>query len=1168
MSSAVTARFLGVGGAIVALVLGAYWQARPPAGLPSPRSPEYQDTVRHFYRGLASLEVGLLEDAQTQFAQAAELAPAEPAVRANLAVVHVGFGNDAEAALELEAARLLAPESSEVAFLQGQLASFRGLVDEAVASFHRALEHDPDHVRARYALAQELERAGGDAEALEAQQQLESILQSQPRNLAVLVRRARVAAQRDDGPALRETAGRLTEVASGWPPLAITQLEALAEAIREGDRARAATAAQLLRNVLVRLPAFREDQAEVSVSAELIADPLLRFLRLPSPLATAAPADETLAYTVESFGRGVPPGVAAVGVVPPSGEGAAAIVAASDREVRGVGAGGLQAAFTFPSGPLATPPTADGLLALDWNGDYRMDLVLAGAGGLRLLVQGEDGGFDEMTPLSAADPSASLSAGYGVWAADTEMDGDLDIVLGPVTGGPWVLRNNADGTWLPVRPFPEIAGLRGFGWGDLDHDGDPDAVLLDAVGRLHLLENRQAGRFDPWPDPEQAAAVVSLAIGDVDADGRLDVVTLDVTGQLGRRSWTDDRWDVGAVTAWPSFPADAVAGSHRVILADLDNNGALDLLASGTAGTRVWLADERARLELFDTVIPAEIFDAIELTGDGRLDLVGLQDGAAVRLVGQGSAGYGWQQIRPRAHIAAGDQRINAFGVGGEIEVRAGLQVQKQVLTGAPAHFGLGTHAQADVTRISWPNGVTQADFEFGADRVIVAEQRLKGSCPWLFADAGTEMRFVTDFLWRSPLGLRINAQETADVAQTEDRVLIRSDQLVAREGGYDLRISGELWETHFFDYISLLVVDHPPNTEVFVDERFAREPVALTATVTGAAHTVTRVWDDGGGDVSDLVRARDGRYVASFERGTHQGVTRDHYLELELDPEVEAHEAVWLLAYGWVYPTDSSINVALGQGQHSVPRGVALEALASGGRWVVIHPDLGFPAGKHKTMVIEVTRLPDGRMPRRLRLRTNLEVYWDWVGFASRLDDAPRDIQRLAPERATLGYRGYSRTELLGPRGLEVPRYEIANTRPRWRDLTGFHTRFGDVRELLAEVDDRYVIMNAGDELRLRFVAPPPPRTGWRRDFVLIGDGWEKDGDFNTTHSKTVGPLPSHARPVYDPDASPRLEDDPVYRRHREDWLTYHTRFVAPDRFLRGLRRPPRIGSKTGPGR
>ena len=527
-----------------------------------------------------------------------------------------------------------------------------------------------------------------------------------------------------------------------------------------------------------------------------------------------------------------------------------------------------------------------------------------------------------------------------------------------------------------------------------------------------------------------------------------------------------------------------------------------------------------------------------------------------MRLTARADAGYGWQQIRPRANTAAGDQRINAFGVGGEIEVRAGLLVQKQVLTGAPAHFGLGVQTQADVTRISWPNGVTQADFEFAANQVIAADQRLKGSCPWLFAHDGSRMNFVTDFIWRSPLGLRINAQDTADIAFTEDRVLVRGDQLAAVDGEYDLRITADLWETHFFDHVSLLVVDHPPDTEVWVDERFARDPVPLDTVVTGPARTVARVWDGDGADVSGLVAERDNRYVASFDEGTHQGVAEPHHLELELDEATEAWDAVTLLAYGWVYPTDSSINVALGQGKHPIPRGVAMEGRDAKGQWVVLHPDLGFPAGKLKTMVVDVPRLPDGTRPRRLRLRTNLEIYWDWIAQAPRLDPALARETRLDPAVADLGYRGYSRTALFGPRGLELPDYEIGNHRPRWRDLVGFHTRFGDVRELLAGVDDRYVIMNAGDEMRLRFEAPPPPDDGWRRDYVLIGDGWVKDGDFNTTHAKTVGPLPSHDQPVYDPDVSAVLEDDPVYQRYPDDWLNWHTRYVAPDYFLRGLRR------------
>jgi hypothetical protein len=550
------------------------------------------------------------------------------------------------------------------------------------------------------------------------------------------------------------------------------------------------------------------------------------------------------------------------------------------------------------------------------------------------------------------------------------------------------------------------------------------------------------------------------------------------------------------------------------------------------------------------------VFSVVDLNGDGQLDLVGVEKGEPVALTARGSRGYHWAVMRPRAQPTAGDQRINSFGVGGEIEVRSGLLTQKQVLTGAPAHFGLGTRTGIDVARIFWPNGIMQADFDRSADQAVVAEQRLKGSCPWVFTYDGTGMRFVTDFLWRSPLGLRINAQDTAGVTQTEDWVKIRGDQLVARDGAYDVRITAELWETHFVDHVALMVVDHPGDEEVFVDERFARESPALAVRVTHHPRPIRRAWDQTGRDVTDLVTKQDGRYLATFGRGPYQGVAEEHFVDMEIDEDLGlAPGRQWLIANGFIYPTDSSINVAIGQGGVVKPSGLVLEALNEQDRWVVVNPDLGFPAGKNKTMLIDLTGVGEVR---RLRLRTNLEIYWDALMLAQEVGVSLR-TRRLSLADAELRYRGFSETTSLRNDAPETPNYERkAGVTQRWRDLVGYHTRFGNVNALLSEVDDRYVIMNAGDEMRLRFPEQPAPESGWRRDFVLIGDGWEKDGDYNTGFSQTVLPLPSHDRPAYgQAGATGHLEDDPVYQRHRADWDEYHTRWVEPSDFIRGLRKP-----------
>ena len=135
---------------------------------------------------------------------------------------------------------------------------------------------------------------------------------------------------------------------------------------------------------------------------------------------------------------------------------------------------------------------------------------------------------------------------------------------------------------------------------------------------------------------------------------------------------------------------------------------------------------------------------------------------------GHGRSNITGSRFRPRAATATGDQRINSFGIGGEIEVRTGLHAQKQVIAAPVVHFGLGEATRAEVARItgrttccsrSSTSGGHAVARESATERVVSVAVRLER--------AGDG--FVTDFIWRSPLGLRINAQATADVLMTED---------------------------------------------------------------------------------------------------------------------------------------------------------------------------------------------------------------------------------------------------------------------------------------------------------------------------------------------------------------------------------------------------------------
>jgi hypothetical protein len=824
---------------------------------------------------------------------------------------------------------------------------------------------------------------------------------------------------------------------------------------------------------------------------------------------------------------------------------------------------GGRSVWRLPRASAPTPASSDqgpreGIVAADLNYDFKTDLVIAGARGLTLLRQQDDGAFTDATAEARLPAAVRSSAAAGAWAADVDTDGDLDVVTAPMEGAIRVLRNNGDGTFAVQEPFAGAIRIRGFVWADADGDGVPDAALLDAAGVVRTYINARGGTFRERPVPASLTKAVALAAAEVSGDSVMDVLALAPTGAIVSLSQSPDGtgWTAREVARVASFDGGIAPGAAGLLVADLDNNGAADLVATGPFTARVLLRGPANASRPLAEPVPLDVRAAADMDGDGRVDLVGLTpDGHAATAKSRGRMQYAWQTLRPRAATATGDQRINSFGIGGEVELRTGLHVQKRLIAAPVVHVGIGTAKRSEVARIVWPNGTLQSEFDVAANGAIPATQRLKGSCPWLFAWNGREMAFVTDVLWRSPLGLRINAQQNADVLMTEDWVRVRGDQLRPVDGAYDLRITAELWETHFFDLASLLVLDHPAGTEVFVDERFAVPPPALGVTVTGPVEPVAAARDDRGADVTAIVRERDDTHLDSAGRGAYQGVTREHFVEVTLPDWAPRQGPLWLVAQGWIHPTDSSINVAIGQGGHERPRGLRLAVADRTGRFRTVRENLGFPAGKDKTVLIDLERLFAEDGPRRLRLITNMEIFWDRVGWAVGRPDVEVAPRRIPLRSAELQYRGYSRTAQAAPASPDRPLYAIEGTTPRWLDLEGYYTRFGDVRELLLGVDDRYVIMNAGDELRLRFPEAAPAPAGSVRDFVMITDGWEKDGDFNTTFSRTVLPLPTHRSAQYDQSPG-RLEDDPVYKQHPKDFMEYHTRYVTPDPARQALTR------------
>jgi len=101
------------------------------------------------------------------------------------------------------------------------------------------------------------------------------------------------------------------------------------------------------------------------------------------------------------------------------------------------------------------------------------------------------------------------------------------------------------------------------------------------------------------------------------------------------------------------------------------------------------------------------------------------------------------------------DKRTNHINLGGMLELKSGPRYQAKVVLGPVTHFGLGAGQHADLIRVLWTNGIPTNVVDPVPDEPICIEQKLHGSCPYLYTWNGERFVFTTDLLWNAPLGLK-----------------------------------------------------------------------------------------------------------------------------------------------------------------------------------------------------------------------------------------------------------------------------------------------------------------------------------------------------------------------------------------------------------------------------
>ena len=713
-------------------------------------------------------------------------------------------------------------------------------------------------------------------------------------------------------------------------------------------------------------------------------------------------------------------------------------------------------------------------------------------------------------PKQLPKPLPTLAGAISVAVGDYDNDGIADLCV--VTANEVFLSKN-----FTKGPVVAKGKFRKAIWIDYDHDYDLDLILLGEESML-LRNQGPAG----WVDKTSTFPFVKATA--------IDAVSF-------RYEAESKGWDLAVTYAdhesvlyrdqlGGTFKAEPITiglkSRQGIEAVDFDHDGEIDLRAGKDLlynrvirGKRSW--------------IPGELGAAFDTSVSIGEDLVSVGSDKKILWAANKTAGANWLRVQ-----LAGVKNLK-LAQGSEVEVKVGRIYEKQIYNGDPIAFNLGANKKAEVVRITWPNGLIQNEVNVPTSIPLKVKeaQRLSGSCPMIWTWNGREFQFITDILGVAPLGASSGEGEYFPVDHDEF-IQIPATALKAENGRYQIRITEELSEVAYLDEVALVAVDHPASQEVFFADLFKAPPFPdfkiypVTQRLPLAA-----AFEDGRTNALAALAKQDQIYPKAFKRNA-AGVAEMHTLELKLAPGSDL-----LILNGWVDWADGS--TFLGAAQESkfglvFPR---LEVFTDG-KWITAMEDMGMPAGKPKTIVVELPASVS-RQGATVRIVTNLTLYWDEI-FTARASEFQGRITPMHAASAATRFRGFSKV-IIHPDRLQPERFLYTPSSPvsMWNQTPGLYTRYGDVRDLLHTPDDRFLIMGSGDEVQLEFDAAQLPQLmpGWSRSFLLKVDGWAKDRDANTAFSQSVEPLPFHGMSRYPYPASEHFPSTESHKKWRADYNT-----------------------------
>jgi tetratricopeptide (TPR) repeat protein len=800
----------------------------------------------------------------------------------------------------------------------------------------------------------------------------------------------------------------------------------------------------------------------------------------------------------------------------------------------------------------------------DYDSDGLNDLAVAMDDAVLLFRNLGHGTYQDVTAEAGLKP---MNRPTGITFVDYDHDGDLDLLLSgsPIKSGDTsnvLWRNNGNKTFTE---WTEPTGLDGSGkteaviLTDFNNDRAVDlAVTGDGPAPL-IFVNPREGKYPTQPLYENAKLppTVGITVLDYNKDGWMDIAVTHA-GVPGLTLWHNvvGPDNVGRRFERVELPLQGALRGWGLTPIDIDNDGWIDLAAivETKAGPCVKVFRNRGDGS-FEDVSHALGLDDVKLVAPRGLIAVD-DNGAADLIVTQVNAPPvllrnvgGNKNHSVRLDLTGFADNKTAIGV--KVEVFASGHWQKWELAGASGYqtqgppqilIGLGDAEGIDLLRILWPTGVLQDEIDLPRQPVIAMKEvdRRGSSCPVLFAWNGHKYKLVTDVIGAAVVGHWFTPTRR-NIPNPGEWIKVNGAQLAPVNGKMSLRFIEPMEEVNYIDQLRLVAVDHPENVEVNPDERFLDDPPFASGRVVASesARLPVGAWDGEGRDVLDQLSRRDHKFASGFTPLPYDGFANLHTLTLDLG-EVKQGAPLRLLITGYVnYFSATSLYAAWQAGVK--PISPYAEAQLPNGEWQRIADDVGFPAGLERTIIVDLSgKLPAGA--RRIRLVTNLEIYWDQA-LIDQSTGAEARTAELPLALATLHFRGYpTQIEGTSPGDLDYDYDRVSLTGP-FQHQRGNYTRMGDVTALLTSIDDRYVIFGSGEEIAAEFDATKLPALApnWKRDYFFYANGFVKDMDWWDASPFTVAQLPFHAMSAY---PYPDSEEYPQDAQSLEYQLNWNDRF------------------------